>query len=108
MARVRMRAVEEGLELCRRALRIKPFQDDLVFNLGQAYLLAGNRAEARKTFLLGAKGCDNHQRFLNALKELGVRRKPVIGFLSRDHIFNRWLGRMTYRVGKFRIEDIEN
>ncbi len=108
LARVRMKAVEEGLELCRRALRIKPFQDDLVFNLGQAYLMGGNRAEARKTFLLGAKGCDDHQRFLGALKEMGVRRKPVIGFLPRNNILNRWLGRMTYRVGKFRIGDIEN
>jgi tetratricopeptide (TPR) repeat protein len=108
LARVKMRAIDEGLELCRHALRRKPFQDDLVFNMGQAYLMAGNRAEARKTFLLGAKGCDNHQRFLNALKDMGVRRKPVIGFLSRDHLINRWLGKLTYRAGKFRIEDVEN
>jgi tetratricopeptide (TPR) repeat protein len=108
LARIKMKAVEEGLELCRQAAKKRPFNEDLLYNLGQAYQLAGNRQEARKTFLLGAKGCRDTQRFLNALKEMGVRRKPVIPFLSRDNILNRWLGRVTYKPGTFRIQDIEN
>lgn len=108
LARVKMKAVEEGLELCRQAVRKKPFNEDLLYNLGQAYRMAGNRNEARKTFLLGAKGCDDTQRFLNALKEMGVRRKPVIPFLSRDNVLNRWLGKITYKPRSFHIEDMEN
>ncbi len=108
LARIKMKAVEEGIELCRQAVRVQPFNEALVFNLGHAYLMSGNRSEARKTFLLGAKGCDDTQRFLKSLKEMGVRRKPVISFLARDNPLNRWLGKLTYRPGIFRIEDIEN
>jgi tetratricopeptide (TPR) repeat protein len=108
LAKVKMKAAQEGIELCKRAVRKKPFDDDLVFNLGQACLFAGERAEARKAFLLGAKGCEDHRRFVKALKEMGVRRNPVISFLSRDHVLNRWLGKLTYRPGTFRIQDLEN
>jgi tetratricopeptide (TPR) repeat protein len=108
LAKIKTKAVQEGIELCQRAARMKQFDDDLVFNLGQAYLHVGNRAEARKTFLQGAKGCDDHKRFLKALKEMGVRRRPVVRFLSRDHVLNRWLGKWTYRPGTFRLQDIEN
>jgi tetratricopeptide (TPR) repeat protein len=108
LALVKMKSHDQGLALCREAMRKRPFNEELVFNLGQACMLAGRRNEARKVLLLGAKGCDDHQRFLNALKEMGVRRRPVIRFLSRDHALNKWLGRMTYRPGTFRIEDIEN
>lgn len=108
LARVKMRAVEEGLELCQQALKRKPFNEHLLYNLGQAYRLAGNRQEARRAFILGAKIAQDSKRFLNALKEMGVRRKPVIPFLSRDHVLNRWLGKLTYKPGQFRIEDVEN
>jgi tetratricopeptide (TPR) repeat protein len=99
---------DREIELCREASRKRSFNEDLLFNLGQAYLFAGNRVEARKTFLLGAKGCSNPKRFMNALLGMGVRRKPTIGFLPRHHFLNRWLGKLTYRPEAARIEDIEN
>lgn len=97
-----------GLELCKLAVRRRPFNGDLLYNLGQAYLFANNRAEARKAFLLGAKSSMDGKPFLNALLQMGVRRKPVIGFLSRDHFLNRWLGKLTYRPDRARVQDIEN
>ena len=42
------------------------------------------------------------------LKEMGVRRKPIIPFLPRENFINRWLGKLTYKPGRFKIEDIEN
>jgi tetratricopeptide (TPR) repeat protein len=105
---VKVGIVERGLDLCRQAVKKRPFQEDILYNLGQAYLWVGNRAEARRTFLLGAKGCNDSNRFLDALRKMGVRRKPIIPFLSRDHFLNRWLGKLTYRPGMFRLEDIEN
>jgi tetratricopeptide (TPR) repeat protein len=99
---------ERGIDLCEESRRKNPYHEDLLFNLGQAHRYAGNRSEARKAFLLGAKGCLDTQRFIEALREMGVRRKPVISFLSRDNILNRWLGRLTYKPGQFRLEDIEN
>ncbi len=108
LARVKMNAVEEGVELCKEALKKKPFNEDLIYNLGQACRLGGMRQEARKAFLMGAKVSDSPGRFLQALKEMGVRRKPIIPFLPREHFLNRWLGKLTYKPGRFKIEDIEN
>lgn len=95
-----------GFELCRRALREDPSNANLLFNLGQAYLMSSRRNEARLTFLRGAKTCEDQHRFLDVLIKMGVRRKPTIRFLSRDHPFNRWLGKLTYRPETVRVEDI--
>ena len=97
-----------GFELCKLAVRKRPFNGDVLYNLGQAYVFANNRAQARKAFLLGAKSSRDGEPFLDALLHMGVRRKPLIGFLSRDHLLNRWLGKLTYRPGRGRVQDIEN
>ena len=34
---------------------------------------------------------------LRGVRGLGVRRKPVLAFLRRDHLFNRWFGRLRSR-----------
>jgi predicted Zn-dependent protease len=94
-----------GIALCQDAVRANPFRDDLVFNLGQAYLLAGNRAEAKKTFIQGLKGCDDSQRFVNALEGMGVRRKPVIHYPPRSNFLRRWLGKINGRPENSQIED---
>jgi tetratricopeptide (TPR) repeat protein len=99
---------DRGFELCRGALRKNPSNADLLFNLGQAYLLSSRRNEARMTFLRGTKVCEDKHRFSDALINMGMRRKPTIRFLSRDHPFNRWLGKLTYRPGTARFEDITN
>jgi tetratricopeptide (TPR) repeat protein len=97
-----------GFELCRGALRENPSNADLLFNLAQAYLLSSRRNEARLTFLRGAKVCEDKHVFIDALIKMGIRRKPTIRLLSRDHLFNRWLGKLTYRSGTVRFEDITN
>ena len=33
-----------------------------------------------------------NQEILDDLSELGVRRRPPLGFLPRGHLINRWLG----------------
>jgi len=100
--------MERGIQLCQKATSKRPFNEDFLYNLGQAYLFAGKRMEARKTFLLGAKGCSETKRFVGALLQMGVRRKPVIRFLPRNHFLNRWLGKLTYRPEAARVQDIEN
>lgn len=88
---------QRGFQLCRVALRKKPSNADLLFNLGQAYLLASRRNEARLTFLRGAKVCEDKHRFMDALIKMGIRRKPLIRFLSRENFLNHWLGKISYR-----------
>jgi hypothetical protein len=31
---------------------------------------------------------------LAEMRRLGVRKQPVLGFLRRGHVFNRWFGRL--------------
>jgi tetratricopeptide (TPR) repeat protein len=98
---------DKGLELCRGALRKSPSNADLLFNLGQAYLLSSRRNEARLTLLRGARVCEDKHRFMDALTKMGIRRKPIIRFLSRENFLNRWLGKVTYRPGMiYSIQDI--
>lgn len=96
---------DRGFQLCREALKKKPLDEEVIFNLGQAYLMSSRRNEARLTFLRGARICDDKQRFLGELIRMGIRRKPIIGFLSRDNHLNRWLGKLTYRPGTLRVEE---
>jgi tetratricopeptide (TPR) repeat protein len=96
-----------GFELCRAALRKNPSDADLLFNLGQAYLLASRRKEARLTFLRGAKLSGDNHRFIDALIKMGIRRKPTLQFLSRDHLLNHWLGKLTYRPETVSIERVQ-
>jgi Flp pilus assembly protein TadD len=88
---------DRGFQLCRSAIAKRPYDEITLFNLGQAYLLSSRRNEARLAFIRGAKACDNSEPFIEELKKMGIRRKPPLRFLSRDHPLNRWLGRVTYR-----------
>jgi CheY-like chemotaxis protein len=97
---------ERGFQLCREALKKKPVDEAAIFNLGQAYLMSSRRNGARLTFLRGARVCDDKQRFLDELTKMGMRRKPIISFLSRDNPLNRWLGKLTYRPGTVPVEQI--
>jgi hypothetical protein len=35
---------------------------------------------------------------LAEMRALGIRRRPVLGFLRRGHLINRWFGRLRSRA----------
>jgi Flp pilus assembly protein TadD len=98
--------LRRGLELCLEAARKDAHNDVIALNLGWAYLWAGDRWEARRIFIQGAKESRDAERFREALKEIGMRRKPVLRFLSRDNSLNQWLGKLTYRRKTFEDHDM--
>ena len=100
-----------GLELCLHAVELDPFRPESYFNLASVYLMIGNRRAAVRTLDSGL-ALDPEDRALRELQEsMGMRRPPVLGFLSRDNVLNYWLGHFTWRlrthreVSRLRLEE---
>ena len=90
--------VKGGLEHCNAALTREFYQPDLYWNLGKVYLKANRKGNAVNAFYKGLNLDDGHKGILGELKRLGIRKSPIIGFLSRDHFLNRVLGQIRYRA----------
>ena len=87
-----------AFELCRTSIEHDPGNPLHYLYLGKVYLIAGNTLEALQVFrqgmLLG--GNPELQRMLDSI---GTRKSPVISFLSRDNLLNKFLGIIFDRFG---------
>jgi tetratricopeptide (TPR) repeat protein len=79
--------------LCRDAIEKEPDNPVHYLNLGRVYLFQGQRGEAVKTFREGLSR-NMEPDIIEELNRLGMRKKPVIPFLSRDNPANKFLGKM--------------
>jgi tetratricopeptide (TPR) repeat protein len=86
----------DGEKLCKKAIDIEFYQPENYANLARLYSLRGMRKEAVEAVRKGLQVDSTHEELRSMLTELGVRRKPVLSFLSRDHPLNRMLGRMRH------------
>ena len=96
MARER-RQFKAGTGLCRQALLKEPEQAVHYLNLGRVLLAADEKRLAITTFQRGLKR-GRHRLILEELKKLGMRKPPVVPFLSRGHSLNRFLGLVFTRL----------
>jgi predicted Zn-dependent protease len=90
--------MHEALRFCREAVTLESYNPDIRCNLARVLLRVGRRKEAHKSLKLGLALQGNHPGIIEVLKELGLRRRPVLPFLSRRHPVNVMLGRMRYRL----------
>lgn len=90
------RRVREGLALCEHGVKREFYQPDNFFNLARTYMLANQRRKAIETVIAGRQVDRRHTGLARLHKELGIRRPPVLPFLSRDHFLNRLFGRMRH------------
>jgi Flp pilus assembly protein TadD len=88
----------EALELCRKALDLAPSNAEVRTNLGRVQRLCGDNAAAHRTFLGAYRQDPRNPGPATELTRMGVRRRPVLTFLSREHWCNRILGLARYRV----------
>lgn len=86
-----------GLNLCRRAALQETFHAEVFANLARAELKLQHRKAAYEAVRRGLRLAPNNEALWDLRHRMGMRRRPAIGFLSRDHILNRVLGRITYR-----------
>lgn len=84
----------KGVQFCREAVGLERYNPDMYCNLGRVLLAAGRRKDAHDAFLRGLRIQTDHQQIIRALKEMGIRRRPPLPFLSRSNPLNVYLGRI--------------
>src|SRR5512140_753218 len=75
----------EGLALCEQAVKVEFYQPESLYNLARTAAHLGERRKAVKALERALKLDPHHAESLALHAELGRRRSPVLGFLSRDH-----------------------
>jgi len=90
------RQMRDGRELCRRAAASDFYQPEVLYNLARVEHLANNRREAVKALEAGLDLDPGHAGMLEMKKRIGIRRKPVLGFVSRNNLLNVFLGRLRH------------
>lgn len=90
----------QATELCEMAVQLKPREIQFHLNLGEVYVLAGQRERAlhKLDYALGLFGKD--PRLKQARSKVEKRRAPVLPFFGREHFLNRELGKLRHRILK--------
>ncbi len=87
----------EGLAVCRDAAESELNDPVVFYNLARAALRCGQRRLALHAIGLGRVAGPDFAELERLRRRMGVRRQPVLGFLSRDNPLNIILGRMRHR-----------
>jgi hypothetical protein len=95
---LRQQRVAEGLKLCQHAVKMEFYQAESYLNLARTQLLAGNRRAAVRTVADGLRIEADNQPLLELQHELGLRKPPMLSFLSRSNPLNALLGRLRHLV----------
>ena len=86
----------QGLELALKAVKIEKDDPLIYLNLARIYTLMNDRYHAYHAIQTGLKY--RHSPFrndlLNFYKFIGIRKKPPLPFLHRNHPINRFIGKM--------------
>jgi len=72
------------------------FNPVLYLNLGRAYLAAGNKEDAFEAFRTGLIFGNENKDLLYEIRDLGIRRKPIVPFLQRSNPVNKYIGNLLY------------
>ncbi|MEE9542187.1 MAG: hypothetical protein V3V95_00200 [Thermodesulfobacteriota bacterium] len=86
--------------LCLKALKKDLENPGIYHNLAKIYLLEGKKELAVKAIEKGLKFDPAHIGLIREQKDIGKRRTPAIGFLSRGGAINKSIGKLTYKEGK--------
>ena len=86
--------LHDALKHCRQAAQMEAYRADVWLNLGQVALAAGRRGEAHRAFQRGRSLDPTHTGIAKELRRLGLRRAPVVRFLTRENPVNVYLGRL--------------
>jgi len=89
---------DRAVELCEHAARAGARNPLVLVNLGRVYRAAGDASSAHEVFLQAWKADRRNRAVAAELARMGVRRPPVVRFLSRSHWCNRGLGRLRYSL----------
>ena len=94
------RRFQESAELCRSAARQEFFNPSLYLNLARLHLNFGFKSEGMRYLQRGKMIDPGNAEIARELAELGRRDPPILQFLPRRHILNRWLGHARHRLAQ--------
>jgi predicted Zn-dependent protease len=95
--------LQDGITFCRAAIQRAPYEAELYLNLSRVFQFARQRQKALEALVQGVSSVPDNQTLKKEMKRLGMRRKPFFQGLSRDHLLNRCLGKLTYRWKKSQL-----
>jgi hypothetical protein len=87
----------EGLVLCEYAVKVAMCEPEAYLCLARTLMLMSKRHQALGILNRGLALAPDHPDLLDLRIDLGVRRPPVLRFLSRSNPLNQWLGRSRHR-----------
>lgn len=93
---LRQQRLVEGVKLCQHAVKLEFYQAENYLNLARAQLLADHRRAAVRAVVDGLRIEPDNRQLLEMYHELGIRKRPVLPFLSRSNPFNSLLGRVRH------------
>lgn len=88
----------DALEMCRSAAKEEFFNPTLYHNLARVHFAFGFKTEGIRYLRRGLMIDPGNAPILSEFGHLGVRSKPVLGFLGRNHLMNRCLGRLRNKA----------
>jgi tetratricopeptide (TPR) repeat protein len=83
--------VKKALEMCTEAIEKEPGRSVHHLNKGRVLLFAKRREEAVDAFRRGL-AVEANPDIGRELERLGIRKRPVIPFLPRHNLLNKYLG----------------
>ncbi len=89
---------QRGIRFCEEAARRDPRNSELLINLARALVQTRNKEQAVRALAKAQELAPDNPSVREAFQLLGLRRPPVIAWLSRDFFLNRWLGRLSWRL----------
>jgi hypothetical protein len=84
------------MELVRYAIKLQPREPDNHCNMATLCLMLGRRGEAHRAALAGLRLHPSHRRLLELERQMGIRRRPPVTWLSRSNPLNVILGQVTF------------
>lgn len=88
----------QGIKLCEQAVSIEFCEPEVFLNLVRIRVMINDRRGAVAAVKRGLQYHPEHPILTEYLRKLGVRRPPVIPFLSRGNLLNRVLGQMRFQL----------
>jgi len=95
---LRQQRLSEGLKLCQHAVKMEFYQAENFLNLARTLVLGGHRRAAVRALADGLKVEPDNEQLLELQHQMGLRKRPVLSFLSRSNPINSLLGRIRHLV----------
>jgi tetratricopeptide (TPR) repeat protein len=91
-----------AVQLARSAVRDEFHNPEVYLNLARIYESFGHKAEAIRYLRRGLLVDPENDELLRMRTRLGIRQRPALRFLPREHLINRMLGGLQARLRPFR------